>query len=211
MSNRPATLCLLVFSVLIFPISKWLFSTKISNDEIKSNPIVLKDVEGIRTLIPCFDQILACSTNEECTAKCHPKNVEWVCNNRACLPRIKRTTNREDCLPENGGIWTITNLQDTYNLIYGCLCLYPELFHGPNCNLTNPFTCSNGGVLLRREEFSGRGSCHCPLKDHVKVDYKSSAYGRNTPLCVPEKLKPFLTRSNKFSFREEEEFDWFIS
>ena len=143
----------------------------------------------------CYLEPVTCDNDQDCDDQCHYKN-EFKCKKifkpqstqniygnttGICVPK---ETPIMDC---KNGILTWSANEITNKMEWSCVCPYPTVAGGDNCQL-NPDICDGNPDSLEWNINSNvnpfTSNCKCP--DGQSQIYKLDSRG---PICVPENLK----------------------
>jgi hypothetical protein len=90
-----------------------------------------------------------------------------------------------ECNFKNGGVWEWTGIKESENMLWECVCMYPEIAGGTDCGKINSNVCSKGTWT-----YDATISSSPPSVDYCKCDdnYTKILSNDGVPMCVRSKF-----------------------
>lgn len=161
---------IIIFEFLLLIIIYFLLPSTKETSKTVINP------SNTSSKVKCSQIKQSCQTDNDCSNTCTEEQLSCISTDnygKVCLPSVPDSS----CNKEKGGIpiWSGYGMTDTSR--WSCICQYPEYYNGPNCDLPNPYYCTDGQIdptkSLQDE------SCICP--EGTKKMFRAST---NVPFCA---------------------------
>lgn len=126
--------------------------------------------------VNCVNQKKSCKNDNDCQSSCNEEQLKCISTTqygKVCLPSEPDNS----CNTQKGGIKLWTGYGFTEKQDWSCFCEYPEYYTGANCEVTNPYYCTDG--MIDPTKPLQDESCICP--SGTEKMYRATT---NVPFCA---------------------------
>lgn len=141
-------------------------------------------------ILDCNNVVIPCVTDAQCRNNCIDGMIMY-CDDGGFCSKTSRIDNMENC-DEDKGLIVVLNALDGLVVERMCVSLYRDVINDDGS--LKPYVCENGEMILNlTENLFDTNDCTC-LSNYQKFVFKSSAFTRPIPVCIPHSLSVLYGR-----------------